>query len=266
MSAASPSGAAVRAAGPATHPGPGSKAAPGRTAPALELIQLNASYGRIEVVHGIDLVVPPQSIVAILGPNGAGKTTTLKVIDGRHPAAGGCVHIAGHHVNGAGADVIARAGVCSIPEGRGIFPNLTVAENLWLMTQSRTGLSFADVQERSYSRFPILGERHKQLAGTLSGGQQQMLALARAVVSDPALLLVDELSMGLAPLIVQELYDVLGQLSSEGMAVLLVEQFARTALAIADFAALMVHGQIIAVGQPADLDDAIAEAYLGSNA
>ena len=233
--------------------------------PALELIKLRASYGRIEVVHGIDLVVPPRSIVAVLGPNGAGKTTTLKVIDGRHPASHGCVHVAGHHVSGAPADDIARAGVCSIPEGRGIFPNLTVAENLWLMTQSRRGLSVSDVQERSYARFPILGERRKQLAGTLSGGQQQMLALCRAVVTDPALLLVDELSMGLAPLIVKDLYDVLAQLSADGMAVLLVEQFARTALAIADFAALMVHGEIVAVGQPADLDDAVAEAYLGGH-
>ena len=247
-------------------PRPAGRPAPApRVAPALELIQLTASYGRIEVVHGIDLVVPPRSIVAILGPNGAGKTTTLKVIDGRHPAAGGCVHIAGHHVSGADPDAIARAGVCSVPEGRGVFPNLTVAENLWLMTQSRSGLTFTDVQERAYARFPILGERRRQLAGTLSGGQQQMLAMCRAVVTDPALLLVDELSMGLAPLIVKELYDILGQLSADGMAVLLVEQFARTALAIADFAALMVHGQIVAVGQPADLDEAVAEAYLGGN-
>lgn len=232
--------------------------------PALELIDVCAAYGRIEVVHGVSLVVPPQSIVAILGPNGAGKTTTLKVIDGRHPVTGGCVHIAGNHVSGAAADALARAGVCSVPEGRGIFPNLTVAENLWLMTQSRRGLTFQEVQEKAYSRFPILGERRKQLAGTLSGGQQQMLAMARAVVTDPALLLVDELSMGLAPLIVKELYDVLAQLSDDGMAVLLVEQFARTALAIADFAALMVHGRITAVGQPSDLDEAVAEAYLGS--
>ena len=234
--------------------------------PALQLINLRASYGRIEVVHGIDLVVPAQSIVAILGPNGAGKTTTLKVIDGRHPIASGCVHVAGSHVSGAGADSLSRAGVCSIPEGRGIFPNLTVAENLWLMTQSRRGLQYDEVQERTYAQFPILGERRKQLAGTLSGGQQQMLALARAVVTDPALLLVDELSMGLAPLIVKELYQVLGQLSADGMAVLLVEQFARTALAIADYAALMVHGEIVAVGQPDDLDEAISEAYLGSEA
>lgn len=240
--------------------------APARRAvdPALELVGLTAAYGRIEVVHGIDLVVPPQSIFAILGPNGAGKTTTLKVIDGRHPASGGCVHIAGSHVNGAAADSLARAGMCSVPEGRGIFPNLTVAENLWLMTQSRRSLTYDDVQDRAYARFPILGERRRQLAGTLSGGQQQMLAMARAVVTDPALLLVDELSMGLAPLIVRELYDVLGRLSADGMAVLLVEQFARTALAIADFAALMVHGTITAVGQPADLDEAVADAYLGA--
>lgn len=232
--------------------------------PALELIKLHASYGKIEVVHGVDLVVPAESIVAILGPNGAGKTTTLKVIDGRHPASSGCVHIAGAHVNGAPADSIARASICSIPEGRGIFPNLTVAENLWLMTQARQDIRFDDVQEKSYARFPILGERRKQLAGTLSGGQQQMLAMARAVVTDPSLLIVDELSMGLAPLIVKELYDVLANLSAEGMAVLLVEQFARTALAIADFAAVMVHGEIVAVGQPADLDEAVAAAYLGN--
>jgi branched-chain amino acid transport system ATP-binding protein len=231
--------------------------------PALELIDLRASYGKIEVVHGVSLTVPAGSIVAVLGPNGAGKTTTLKVVDGRHPAASGCVHIAGHHLNGAGADSLARAGVCSIPEGRGIFPNLTVAENLWLMTQASAELGFREVQERAYARFPILGQRRKQLAGTLSGGQQQMLAISRAVVSDPALLLVDELSMGLAPLVVRELYEVLGQLSGEGMSVLLVEQFARTALAIADFAAVMVHGEIVAVGQPADLDDAVASAYMG---
>ena len=235
-------------------------------APAVELIGLRASYGRIEVVHGIDLVVPAGSIVAILGPNGAGKTTTLKVVDGRHPASAGCVHVAGNHVGGADTDALARAGICSIPEGRGIFPNLTVSENLWLMTQGRSGLTQDEVESRAFARFPILGERRRQLAGTLSGGQQQMLAVSRAVVTDPALLLVDELSMGLAPLIVKELYEVLGQLASEGMAVLMVEQFARTAMAIADFAALMVHGEITALGQPADLGDALAEAYLGVSA
>lgn len=232
--------------------------------PALELIDVTASYGRIEVLHGVSLVVPPATIFALLGPNGAGKTTTLKVIDGRERASGGCVHIAGRHLNGATSDALARAGVCSIPEGRGIFPNLTVAENLRLMTYSRDQLSWAEVQDRAYSRFPILAERRGQMAGTMSGGQQQMLAVARAVATDPALLLVDELSMGLAPLVVRELYDVLGQLAADGMAVFMVEQFARTALAIADLGALMVHGEITAWGEPADLETALADAYLGS--
>ena len=230
--------------------------------PAVELIGLTAGYGRIEVVHGIDLVVPAGSMFALLGPNGAGKTTTLKVIDGRHPASSGCMHIGGHHINGADADAIARAGVCSVPEGRGIFPNLTVAENLRVMNYSRLGLTDSEIRERVFARFPILGQRRSQTAGTLSGGQQQMLAMARAVATDPALLLVDELSMGLAPLIVTELYDALGSLAADGMTVLLVEQFARTALAIADYAAVMVHGEIQAVGQPADLQD-VTDAYLG---
>jgi len=216
------------------------------------------------VLHGVNLRVPAGTLFALLGPNGAGKTTTLKVIDGRHSPASGCVHIGGHHLNGIGADKLSRAGVCSIPEGRGIFPNLSVEENLKIMTYGRVNLTLGEVEERTFNRFPILAERRKQVAGTLSGGQQQMLAMSRAVVTDPALLLLDELSMGLAPLVVSELYDVLGQLASEGMTVLLVEQFARTALAIADYAAVLVHGQIQAVGQPADMED-VAVAYLGGN-
>ncbi|HEX4862899.1 MAG TPA: ABC transporter ATP-binding protein [Acidimicrobiales bacterium] len=232
--------------------------------PAVELIDMKAAYGRIEVLHGVNLVIPAGTLFALLGPNGAGKTTTLKVIDGRHVPASGCVHIGGQHLNGVGADKLARAGVCSIPEGRGIFPNLTVEENLKIMTYGRLNLSLDEVHEKTFARFPILAERRKQVAGTLSGGQQQMLAMTRAVISDPALLLLDELSMGLAPLVVAELYDVLGQLASEGMTVLLVEQFARTALAIADYAAVLVHGQVQAVGQPADMED-VAGAYLGGN-
>jgi branched-chain amino acid transport system ATP-binding protein len=232
---------------------------------ALELIDMYASYGRIEVLHGVDLVVPEGSVFALLGPNGAGKTTTLKTIDGRLRPTRGCVHVAAAHVNGASTDALTRAGVCSIPEGRGIFPNLTVAENLRMMTYAGTTTS-DQVQEIAYARFPILGERRKQLAGTMSGGQQQMLAMARALTSDPSLLLVDELSMGLAPLIVAELYDVLGQLGADGVAILLVEQFARTALAIADYAAIMVQGRVQHVGQPADLADVVSEAYLGGAA
>ena len=236
------------------------------TAAALELLDVRASYGRIEVLHGVTLTVPSGSIYALLGPNGAGKTTTLKLVDGRLPATAGCVHIAGVHANGASTESLAKAGVCGIPEGRGVFPNLTVAENLRMMTHAVKGLKSSDVEEKAYGRFPILGERRRQAAGTLSGGQQQMLSMCRAIVSDPSLLLVDELSMGLAPLIVVELYEVLGQLAADGMAVLLVEQFARTALAIADYGALMVQGRIQTVGQPADLNEILSDAYLGGAA
>lgn len=231
--------------------------------PALQLIGVRAGYGKIEVLHHVDLIVPAGTVFALLGPNGAGKTTTLKVIDGRLPATTGCVHVAGQHINGAPTDSLTRAGVCGVPEGRGIFPNLTVAENLRMMTYAGFRLSFNEVQEKAFARFPILGERRTQLAGTMSGGQQQMLALCRAIVTDPALLLVDELSMGLAPLIVADLYEVLAHLAGEGIAILLVEQFARTALAIADYGAIMVHGEITQVGQPEDLAEELSAAYLG---
>ena len=233
--------------------------------PALELVDVRASYGRIEVVHGASLVVPTGTVVAILGPNGGGKSTLLKVASGRLRPTAGCVHVAGHHVNGASTESLAKAGVCSIPEGRGIFPNLTVAENLRMMTY-RGGLSTAEVQEKAYARFPRLGERRSQVAGTMSGGEQQMLAMARALTTDPSLLLLDEISMGLAPLIVAELYELVGQLASEGISILVVEQFARTALAIADYAAIMVHGRITRVGQPQDVTDEVSAAYLGSGA
>jgi branched-chain amino acid transport system ATP-binding protein len=232
------------------------------TAPAIELIDVHAGYGRIEVLHGVTFTVPTGSLFALLGPNGAGKTTTLKLIDGLHQPTGGCVHIAGRHVNGMAADKLARAHVCSIPEGRGIFPNLTVEENLRLVNLSQRHLSQSDIEARVFTRFPILGERRKQYAGTLSGGQQQMLALSRAVAVDPALLLVDELSMGLAPLVVAELYDTLGQLAAGGMTILIVEQFAHAVLSMADYAAVMIHGTIRAMGEPADVEDALG-AYLG---
>jgi branched-chain amino acid transport system ATP-binding protein len=235
------------------------------TAPALELIDVHAGYGGIEVLHGVGLVVPVGSLVALLGPNGAGKTTTLQVIDGRLPSTSGCVHIGGRHINGTPAQRLAKAGVCSIPEGRGIFPNLTVDENLLMVTQLHEDLASSEVHDRTFTRFPGLARRRKLLAGSLSGGEQQMLAMARAIVSDPALLLVDEPSMGLAPVIVAAIYDVLGQLAGEGMTVLLVEQFARKALSIADFAAVMTGGRISAFCEPADIED-VAGAYLGVSA
>jgi len=232
---------------------------------ALELRDVRASYGRIEVLHGVSLAVPPASVFALLGPNGAGKSTVLKVASGRLAPTTGCVHVAGTHVNGAAPERLVRAGVCSIPEGRGIFPNLTVAENLRMMTY-RGSLTAREIEETAYARFARLGQRRTQLAGTMSGGEQQMLAMARALTTDPSLLLLDEISMGLAPLIVTELYDLVGLLAAEGISILVVEQFARTALAIADYAAIMVGGRITRVGQPQDVADEVSEAYLGGAA
>jgi branched-chain amino acid transport system ATP-binding protein len=230
-------------------------------APVLELRGLKAAYGRIEVLHGVDLIVPERSVVALLGPNGAGKTTTLRIASGQMRPTDGCVHVTGRHVNGATADELARAGVCAIPEGRGIFPNLTVEENLRMVTFG--GASLRDVEERSYTQFPKLKQRRKQVSGTMSGGEQQMLALARAVSNDPALLLLDEISMGLAPLIVAELYDLVAQIARTGVAILLVEQFAQTALKVADYCAVMAQGKIRSFGQPADVEDELSSAYLG---
>ncbi len=232
---------------------------------ALELQDVVAGYGRIEVLHGVSLKVPTGSVYALLGPNGAGKSTTLQVCSGKVKVRSGCLHVAGTHVNGAAPDALAKAGVCRIPEGRGVFPNLTVVENLRLFTYA-SELSFDDVQERTYSRFPRLGERRTQLAGTMSGGEQQMLAMSRSLITDPGVLLLDEISMGLAPLVVAELYDVVGRLAADGISILLVEQFARTALAVADYAAVMTQGRIAMVGQPADVADFVNEAYLGGAA
>lgn len=231
--------------------------------PALELLGVHAAYGRIEVVHGVDLTVPPASVFALLGPNGAGKSTLLKVASGIVVPSAGCVHIAGVHVNGASPDAMARLGVCTIPEGRGVFANLSVAENLRMMSY-RAGVGAADVEERAYTRFPRLAERRGQLAGTLSGGEQQMLAMARAVATNPSLLLLDEISMGLAPMIVSELYDLVGQLAAEGIAILLVEQFVRTAMEVADYAAIMRQGHIERVGQSTDVADRVSSAYMGA--
>lgn len=234
--------------------------------PALELVDVRASYGRIEVLHGVNLTVPAGSICALLGPNGAGKSTTLKVASGEVVPTHGCVHLAGTHVNGASPDSIARAGMCRIPEGRGIFPNLSVRDNLTMWTYSQPGLTREKVLDTAVTRFPRLGERMNQLAGRMSGGEQQMLAMSRALVSDPVILVLDELSMGLAPLVVSELYELVSGLAAEGLTILLAEQFARTALAIADYAAVMTHGEIVMMGEPADVADAVNAAYLGGAA
>jgi branched-chain amino acid transport system ATP-binding protein len=232
---------------------------------AIELIDMHAGYGRIEVLHGVNLAVPSGSVYALLGPNGGGKSTTLQVISGGIRPTSGCVHIAGAHVNGANPDALARAGVSRIPEGRGIFPNLTVDDNLRIWTYA-AGMSLKSVQKTTFDRFPRLAERRHQRAGTMSGGEQQMLAMSRALVARPAVLLLDEISMGLAPIIVSELYALVRQLAEEGITILLVEQFATTALRVADFAAVMTQGRVVAVGEPQDIADQVSAAYLGGAA
>jgi branched-chain amino acid transport system ATP-binding protein len=228
----------------------------------LELRDVRAAYESIEVLHGVDLAVPAGSVVALLGPNGAGKTTTLRVVAALHPCASGDIVIAGRRVNGVHPDELARAGMCLIPEGKGIFPNLSVRENLRMATY--TGARLADIEDVAYARFPRLRERRRQTAGTLSGGEQQMLAMARGLATSPALLLLDELSMGLAPIIVEELYEIVAQVAREGVSILVVEQFARTVLGVADYAAIMVHGKVVSVGAPDELEGELSAAYLGA--
>ena len=230
--------------------------------PLLELRGVRAAYDRIDVLFGVDLAVAEGSVVALLGPNGAGKTTLLKVACGLMPATAGDVLFAGRRVNGVRPEALARLGVAMVPEGRGIFPNLTVHENLRMMTF--TGTPLDRIEDIAFSRFPRLRERAKQVAGTMSGGEQQMLAMARGLATDPAVLILDELSMGLAPIIVEELYEIVAQVARSGVSILVVEQFARTVLGVADHAAIMVHGRIVRDGSPAELEQELSSAYLGA--
>lgn len=242
---------AIKSDGPVGTPPP----------PTVACTGIRASYGRIEVLHGVDLHVPAGSVFALLGPNGAGKSTLLKVICGQLRPTHGQVTIGESVVGKTSTEKLVRAGLCSIPEGRGIFPNLTVKENLRIWTY-RGGITLKDVEEQTYGAFPRLAERRKQMAGTMSGGEQQMLAISRALVTSPRVLLLDELSMGLAPLVVAELYELVGGLAAQGITILLVEQFVTTALMVATRAAIMVHGKVDQEGTPADMAEAAAGAYL----
>ena len=233
-------------------------------APLLELRNLRAGYGTIDVLHGVDLVLEAGQVYALLGPNGAGKSTTLGVCSGQIVPSAGQVLINGREVNGTSSDALARAGVCLVPEGRGVFPNLTVTENLRMFTHA--GVPMHELQEQAFAQFPRLKERRKQVAGTLSGGEQQMLAMSRALATKPALLLLDELSMGLAPLIVEELYERVADLAREGISILIVEQFAQAILGVATQASIMLHGRITRTGPPAELAEELAAAYLGASA
>jgi branched-chain amino acid transport system ATP-binding protein len=227
----------------------------------LELRSVRASYGSVEVLHGIDLTLRRGSVLAVLGPNGAGKSTLLRAVAGLHPLAAGEIRLDGRLVNRWSPDRLARHGVCLIPEGRGVFPSLTVRENLRMVTY--LGVARSEVEERAFARFPRLAERRDQVAGTMSGGEQQMLALARAVVTTPKVLLLDELSMGLAPRVVDSLYESVQSIAADGVSVLVVEQFARAALALADRAAIMVSGRVVEQGAPADVEAHLSTAYLG---
>jgi len=233
----------------------------GGPVPLLELRDIYAGYGGIDVLRGVNLEVCPGQVVALLGPNGAGKTTTLSVIAGLVEATSGDVVVAGRRVNGASPADLARCGLCLVPEGRGVFPNLTVRENLKMMTYG--GRSLSDVEAVAYDRFPRLADRRGQTAGTLSGGEQQMLALARGLAANPALLILDELSIGLAPLIVEELYARVAEVAAQGVAILVVEQFAEVALGVADKAAIMTHGEVTHSGSPDEIRAVLPQSYLG---
>ena len=199
--------------------------------PLLEFRGVRAAYEEVEVIHGIDATFEEGAVTAVLGANGAGKSTLLSLAVGVMGPSEGEVRFAGEKVRVGSTSSLARQGLCLIPEGRGVFPNLTVRENLWVMTHSGQGRRH--VERSAFERFPRLEERRDQHAGTLSGGEQQMLALARAVATSPRLLLLDELSMGLAPLVVEELYRHVVSLAAEGITVVVVEQFARMALSVA---------------------------------
>ena len=228
----------------------------------LELRGVRAAYDEVTVLHGVDLAVPAGQVIALLGPNGAGKTTTLKVAAGAHPVKGGRLLLGGRDLTGARTKDLARAGVCLIPEGRGIFPNLSVRDNLKMMTF--TGRSQQEIEEFAYARFPVLGKNAARAAGTLSGGEQQMLALARGLATDPAVLMVDELSMGLAPVIVERLFEQVTQIAAQGVGVLVVEQFATAALAIASQAAVLVRGKVASIGLPDEVRAQLSDLYLGA--
>jgi branched-chain amino acid transport system ATP-binding protein len=234
----------------------------------LEIGNLSVWYGPVQALRGITLSVAEKEVVALIGSNGAGKSTTLRTVSGLLRPKSGTVRFDGRSIAGRAAHAISRMGIVQVPEGRGIFDNLTVDENLTLGGfSSRGGASFKKSRDHALGLFPILAQRLEQAAGTLSGGEQQMLALARALIARPRLLLLDEPSLGLAPRIVQNIFRTLADINREGTTILLVEQNARLALRLADRAYVLETGQIHAHGPARELaaSDVIAKAYLGSS-
>jgi branched-chain amino acid transport system ATP-binding protein len=228
----------------------------------LELRNICAGYGSGKVLDHVDLVVPDGAVVALLGPNGAGKTTLLKVASGLLRPTSGQVVFNGEDVTTATPFKLARSGLCHVPEGRGIFPTLSVADNLRLQAPKSVDRRAIDA---AASVFPRLGQRRSQVAGTMSGGEQQMLALARAYVGEATTVLLDEVSMGLAPKIVDEIFDYLRQLAAKGLSLLVVEQYVARALELADYVYILNRGRISFAGEPAEVrDETVLESYLGA--
>ncbi len=247
--------------------------APDRTGatavPILDLTRLEVAYGGIQAVKGIDLAVHEGELVCLIGANGAGKTTTLKGICGVQPVKAGRIRYRGEDVTGKPPHRLVRRGLAMVPEGRGVFGALTIEENLAMgayIRHDREGVR-ADI-DRMFTLFPRLKERHRQTAGTLSGGEQQMLAIARALMSRPRLLLLDEPSMGLAPLMVQKVFETILTVSAEGVTILLIEQNAKLALEVSHRGYVMESGEITLTGEAAKLlhDPAVRAAYLGETA
>ncbi|WP_312111463.1 ABC transporter ATP-binding protein [Brevibacillus reuszeri] len=232
----------------------------------LSIQNLTTSYGQIKAIRGISLEVPEGKIVSLIGANGAGKTTTMRTIAGQLKPEAGTITFRGQRIEGSKPHQIVKTGLALVPEGRAILGKMTVLENLEMGAfQRNDAQGIKDDMEKMMAWFPILRERLTQLGGTMSGGQQQMLAIARALMSRPKLLLLDEPSMGLAPIVVADIFKVIKQINAEGTTVLIVEQNVKQALKIADFGYVLEAGQIVLEGTAESLlnDDRVKEAYLG---
>jgi branched-chain amino acid transport system ATP-binding protein len=233
--------------------------------PVLEIKGVHSHYGPIQALHGIDVDVGLGQLVALVGANGAGKTTLLRAISGVQPISGGAIRLGGRDISRMSADKRVRAGICQVPEGRQVFGPMSVEDNLRLGAYTRPKNEVAGDLERMYALFPILKEKRGLPAGMLSGGQQQMLAMARALMGRPQVLLLDEPSMGLAPLLIQEIFRIVESLRDQGITIFLVEQNARAALAIADVGYVIETGSIILSGPGPELldNEQVQSAYLG---
>jgi branched-chain amino acid transport system ATP-binding protein len=233
--------------------------------PILQVSGLDSHYGPLKALHGIDIEIGEGQLVALVGANGAGKTTLLRAISGVQPASAGSIRFGGQEIGRMSADQRVRAGICQVPEGRQVFGPMTVEDNLRLGAYTRPKQDAASDLERMYALFPVLKEKRHLLAGMLSGGQQQMLAMARALMGRPKLLLLDEPSMGLAPLLIRGIFRIVEELRAQGITIFLVEQNAHAALAIADVGYVIETGSITLSGPGPELlaNEQVQSAYLG---